>query len=247
VLKLYLYEDSYAWKFIPIAGKTFSDSGSTACHSRPSAGTGVVSPSLSTVKASRIRITASSGSIKSAITVTAKDENGAPMAGATVSLSASGAGNIVTQPPSPTDANGVATGFLSSSIAGKKVVTATISAVTISQKPTIWVSAGQPVRLAFSMQPRNTKRGATISPPVKVQIRDGFGNRVASATDNVTMVLGRNPASGTLAGTTTVAAVGGVATFSNLSIDNAGTGYTLVASSGSLTRATSRRFNITVP
>ena len=39
---------------------------------------------------------------------------------------------------------------------------------------------------------------------------------------------------GTLSGTTTVAAVGGVATFSNLSINKAGTGYTLTAADGSL-------------
>jgi hypothetical protein len=37
---------------------------------------------------------------------------------------------------------------------------------------------------------------------------------------------------------------GGVATFSNLSINNAGNGYTLTASSGSLTGATSASFNV---
>src|SRR5439155_7022183 len=37
----------------------------------------------------------------------------------------------------------------------------------------------------------------------------------------------------------------GVATFSGLSIDKAGTGYTLVASSGGLTDPTSTAFNIT--
>jgi hypothetical protein len=32
VLKLNLRADSYTWKFVPIAGKTFSDSGSDGCH-----------------------------------------------------------------------------------------------------------------------------------------------------------------------------------------------------------------------
>ena len=32
VLKLTLSADSYAWAFIPVAGKTFTDSGSGACH-----------------------------------------------------------------------------------------------------------------------------------------------------------------------------------------------------------------------
>jgi hypothetical protein len=32
VLKLTLRADSYAWKFVPTAGKTFTDSGTTNCH-----------------------------------------------------------------------------------------------------------------------------------------------------------------------------------------------------------------------
>jgi hypothetical protein len=43
-----------------------------------------------------------------------------------------------------------------------------------------------------------------------------------------------------------VAAASGVASFSTLSIDSAGTGYTLTASTGGLTGATSNSFNITV-
>ena len=32
VLKLNLGAGSYDWKFVPIAGKTFTDSGTDACH-----------------------------------------------------------------------------------------------------------------------------------------------------------------------------------------------------------------------
>ena len=60
------------------------------------------------------------------------------------------------------------------------------------------------------------------------------------------MAIGTNPGGGTLSGTTTVAAVSGVATFAGLSIDKSGTGYTLTASDGALTGATSTTFNITV-
>src|SRR5207247_4376444 len=52
---------------------------------------------------------------------------------------------------------------------------------------------------------------------------------------------------GTLAGTTSVTAVSGVATFSTLSINNAGNGYTLLASASGLTGTTSASFNITAP
>src|SRR5207249_2796403 len=51
------------------------------------------------------------------------------------------------------------------------------------------------------------------------------------------------PGSGTLAGTATVAASAGVASFANLSIDKVGTGYTLTATGAG--SATSAAFNIT--
>src|SRR5207244_114421 len=60
---------------------------------------------------------------------------------------------------------------------------------------------------------------------------------------NITMAIGTNPSSGTLAGTLTHAAVAGVATFSGLSIDKVGTGYTLTATGAGST--TSTAFNIT--
>jgi hypothetical protein len=86
---------------------------------------------------------------------------------------------------------------------------------------------------------------APITPAVQVSIVDANGNLVTSATDNVTIAIGTNPSGGALSGTTTVAAVNGVATFSDLSINMVGTGYTLAATSGSLTGATSSAFNVT--
>ena len=59
------------------------------------------------------------------------------------------------------------------------------------------------------------------------------------------MAIGTNPVGGTLAGTLTVPASGGIATFSNLSINKVGIGYTLTASDGGLGGATSTAFNIT--
>ncbi|PYO97986.1 MAG: hypothetical protein DMD61_11110, partial [Gemmatimonadetes bacterium] len=70
-------------------------------------------------------------------------------------------------------------------------------------------------------------------------------NNTADFTGNVTLAIGTNPGSGTLSGTSTVAAVGGVATFSNLSIDKAGSGYTLDATSNGLAGAGSDGFDIT--
>jgi len=246
VLKLYLYDDSYAWKFIPIAGQTFTDSGSTACHGPggPPPGGGV-SASLSTVSAAPTTIPASSGASTTTITVTAKDENGNPVSGATVVLSATGSGNTLTQPAAPTGSDGGATGSLSSTAAASKTVSATINGLAITQTASVTVEPGPATQLAFTVQPARTAPGAIITPAVEVEVRDQFANRVASAT-TITLAIGTNPGGGTLSGTTTVTAAGGVARFTDLSIDQAGTGYTLAASAAGLNGATSQPFDISV-
>ena len=99
-------------------------------------------------------------------------------------------------------------------------------------------------QLIFTTDPTITVAGVSISPVVRVSVEDAFGNVVTSDTSNVTVTIGANPGSGTLSGTATVAAVGGVAMFSNLSINKAGTGYTLSAADGGLTTGTSSTFNI---
>src|SRR2546422_135578 len=101
--------------------------------------------------------------------------------------------------------------------------------------------------LVFSVQPSATTASSTISPPVQVSAKDDAGNTDPSFTGAVTVALGTNPSGGALSGTKTVTAASGVATFSNLSIDKAGNGYTLQATNGSLTGATSAAFNITAP
>lgn len=102
-------------------------------------------------------------------------------------------------------------------------------------------------KLSFGTQPTNANRNAPITPPVTVRIEDAAGNLNTTSTRNVSLALGSNPG-GSLSGTTTVAAVAGIATFSNLRIDTAGNGYTLVASSAlpapALTTATSASFNV---
>jgi uncharacterized delta-60 repeat protein len=101
------------------------------------------------------------------------------------------------------------------------------------------------LHLAFAQQPTNTPENGAVTPAVTVQILDASNNLVNS-TAAVTVGIGTNPSSGTLAGTKTVSAVGGTATFNNLSIDKLGAGYTLSASGTDLTGAVSNPFNITV-
>ena len=49
VLKLTLHDASYDWQFIPIAGQTFTDAGTTACHTKAPVASVVMSPTSATV------------------------------------------------------------------------------------------------------------------------------------------------------------------------------------------------------
>ncbi len=106
---------------------------------------------------------------------------------------------------------------------------------------------GVPTQLGFSVEPSNQAGGLSIVPAIRVQVQDSGGSMVPSATDSITLAINNNPASGTLSGTLTVAAVSGEAIFSDISIDNVGVGYTLDATATGLTTATSASFDIVSP
>src|ERR1019366_2169119 len=107
------------------------------------------------------------------------------------------------------------------------------------------ITAGAATQLAFSQQPTNTVAGSSITPAVTVQVQDVSGNVVTTSTASITAAIGTNPSGGSLSGSKTVSASAGIAIFSNLSIDKAGNGYTLSASSTGLTGGTSIAFNVT--
>ena len=106
---------------------------------------------------------------------------------------------------------------------------------------------GTAAKLAFTTQPAGAAPGASLSAQPVVAVQDSLGITVTTSAANVTMAIGTNPANGTLGGATTVTSVNGVAAFAGLSINLAGTGYTLTASSVGLTSANSTAFNITNP
>lgn len=120
---------------------------------------------------------------------------------------------------------------------------ATSSPLTAATSTAFTIAIGPLAALVFTQQPTNATAGAAIAPAVVVTAQDAAGNTVTSFTNNVDMSIGTNPASGTLGGTLTVAAVAGVATFSNLNIDKASAGYTLTATAGAVT-STSATFSI---
>jgi Big-like domain-containing protein len=140
VLKLYLYDDSYAWKFVPVAGKTFTDSGQTACHASGGGGGGGgggVSATNSTIAASPSSFTAGSGS--ATIIVVARDEGNNAIAGASVTLAASGSGNSLSPGSGMTDATGAFTSTFTSTTPETKTIAATIGGTAIIQTASVTV------------------------------------------------------------------------------------------------------------
>lgn len=109
---------------------------------------------------------------------------------------------------------------------------------------TVGSSPTTPTKVFFSVQPTNSIAGEALSPAVEVELRDASDNLVTSARNAVTLAIAANPGSGALSGTKTVTAVNGIASFSGLSINKAAAGYTLSATSPSLTSATSGGFAI---
>ena len=115
---------------------------------------------------------------------------------------------------------------------------ATSNAFTINAVPTQFIITGEP---------SDTDNGSLMAPAITVEIRDALNNLVTDATNNVTLAFGTDPSGGsaTIGGTITVAAVGGIATFSDIEIDEVQTGYTFDFTSTGLTSATSILFDIT--
>jgi hypothetical protein len=117
--------------------------------------------------------------------------------------------------------------------------------------PSTWLTTvlalNPPLHLGFAVQPSTTLPLVAIQPAVQVTVLDALGNRATTFNGSVTIAIGHNGgllAAGTLSGTRTVTAVNGVATFSDLSIDQPGNGYTLVVSASSVFGAESTPFNI---
>lgn len=97
--------------------------------------------------------------------------------------------------------------------------------------------------LVFSVHPANTPAGSPIG-PVSVTVLGQDGEPFTSYTGPVSVTLGANPGNDTLGGTLEVNAVAGVATFSDLVLEKAAAGYTLVAHLDALPTATSQPFTI---
>lgn len=102
---------------------------------------------------------------------------------------------------------------------------------------------GAPAKLAMVTQPTGAVSGSPLAIQPAVEIVDSAGTRVLTATNDVTVALVPGSDGTTLSGTTTVAAVNGVATFTDLVVVGGGTSR-LVFTAASLADVTSADFTM---
>ena len=100
-----------------------------------------------------------------------------------------------------------------------------------------------PTQLLISSQPPSSVT-AGDGFGVSVAAEDPFGNPTPTFNGSVTIALASGPDAATLGGTLTATAVDGVATFSGLTLNTAGAGYTLEATASGLAIATTSDFNL---
>jgi len=178
------------------------------------------------------------------LVVRLEDANGNGVGGQPITFVAGQTAGSVDPVNTSTDPNGLAstTWTLGQSLGSK-----TVNAIFSGLPPVAFTAtavAATPTKLVFTRPPQVTAAGVNFSPSIQVTIQDAGGNTVTNASNPVTLAIGTNPAGGTLSGTLTVNAVNGVASFANVSIDNPGSGYTLVASADGLAGAESPAFDI---
>jgi PKD domain len=104
-------------------------------------------------------------------------------------------------------------------------------------------SLGPVKSLVFATAPTRGNAGQPLS-PVRIVLVDSAGRTVSNADSLVTVALDANPHGATLSGTDTTRAQSGIATFTDLRIDKADSGYTLRAQTTGLPPAASPAFAI---
>lgn len=173
--------------------------------------------------------------------VRVSDVAGNPTQGATVRWSTT-SGSIATT--STTDASGQASTTLTlAKIAGGATVTARLA----NGRSVIFNVTAQPgvtTGLEWRVQPSNATAGLAIAPAMQIAVVDSFGNRTSSVQP-IVLALGGGASGATLGGTLTKTPTAGLATFSDITVNRAANGYTLVASmTGPALSATTSTFNV---
>jgi hypothetical protein len=147
----------------------------------------------------------------------------------------------------PMTATVSSTGVVTGVTGGTTQIVAAIDGISGASAMTVTIPPPPPTaatQVAMQTQPGGALSGALLAPQAVVTLRDA-NNQLVNSTAAVVVSIASG--GGTLNGTTSVAAVGGVASFTNLSITGAAGPRTLRFASTGLTAVVSGTFSITEP
>jgi hypothetical protein len=108
--------------------------------------------------------------------------------------------------------------------------------------------AGPAAELAFITSPSSAAGGASFSTQPVVAVEDSSGDVVTNDSSTVTLAVtyGTGSAGASVSSACNGNEVNGIVAFSGCSVNTSGTGYTLTATDGALTPATSSAFSVVV-
>jgi hypothetical protein len=178
------------------------------------------------------------------VRITDSSENTVTTSTASVVASiASGTGTL-SGTTTVTAVNGVATftDLVLLGTPGNFTLTFTPTSLTAATSSSFELSVGAASKATITTEPLGAFNGTAFSTQPVVKITDAGGNTITSSTADVVVSIASG--SGTLGGTTTVAAVNGVATFTNLKITGTGNHTLTFTAAGGLTAATSITVNV---
>ena len=141
-----------------------------------------VTAATSSVTASPGSVTAN-GTSTTTLTVTAEDASGHLIAGATVTLSATGSDNSFAPVSGVTDANGVFTATLASTLAQGETVSALIDGA-VTETTSVNFTAGAPAQATSSVSaaPATVLADGVHTTTLTVTVEDAQGNPISGAT-----------------------------------------------------------------
>jgi hypothetical protein len=162
-----------------------------------------------------------------------------------VATISSGTGALSGTTTVATDAAGAATftNLIITGTIGSYTLTFTPTGLTAAVSNSFTLTVGAATKGVLTTQPSGAVSGAVLTGTPIVQLQDSGGNNVSTPGVNVVATI--SSGTGALSGTTTVATVAGVATFSNLIITGAAGPHTLTFTPTGLTAAVSNSFPLT--
>jgi adhesin/invasin len=206
--------------------------GASACSDNNSTTAPLTATTITTNAATNGQSGDAGTALAQPVGVTVFDQNGAPLANATVNWAVESGGGSVASPTSVTDANGnativwtlgptIGTDSLKASIAGGEDAFATATVVP-GPASAVHITSGDP----------QTVTAGSSSAPLVVQVVDQFANPVPNVTVTWTVAGG-----GTLSATSTTTDATG-STQVTLTTDAAPANYTVTATTGGITPVT---------